>query len=33
MKMGKIEKRFLSEVKKDLRSIGLNKKMIDLVLG
>jgi hypothetical protein len=33
MKMGKIEKRFLSEVKKDLRSIGLNKRMIDLVLG
>jgi hypothetical protein len=33
MKMGKIEKRFLSEVKKDLRSIGLNKRMIDIVLG
>ena len=33
MKMGKIEKKFLSEVKKDLRSIGLNKRMIDLVLG
>lgn len=33
MKFGMIEKRFLSEVKKDLRSIGLNKKAIDIVLG
>lgn len=33
MKFGMIEKRFLNEVKKDLRSIGLNKKMIDIVLG
>jgi hypothetical protein len=33
MKLGKIEKRFLSEVKKDLRSMGLNKRMIDIVLG
>lgn len=33
MKMGKIEKKFLSEVKKDLRSIGLNKRMIEIVLG
>ena len=33
MKFGMIEKRFLSEVKKDLKSIGLNKKAIDIVLG
>jgi hypothetical protein len=33
MKMGKIEKKFLSEVKKDLKSIGLNKRMIEIVLG
>jgi hypothetical protein len=33
MKLGKIEKKFLSEVKKDLRSIGLNKRMIEIVLG
>jgi hypothetical protein len=33
MKFGIIEKRFLNEVKKDLRSIGLNKKAIDIVLG
>lgn len=33
MKFGKIEKKFLSEVKKDLKSIGLNKRMIEIVLG
>ena len=33
MKFGMIEKKFLSEVKKDLKSIGLNKKAIDIVLG
>lgn len=33
MKMGRIEKRFLSEAKKDLKAIGLSAKAIELVLA
>lgn len=33
LSFGKVPKKFLSECKKDLRSIGLNKKAIDIVLG
>lgn len=32
VRFGKIEKRFLSEVKKDLKVIGLSNKAIDIVL-
>jgi hypothetical protein len=31
--MGKVEKRFLKEVKNDLKSIGLNKRAIDIILA
>ena len=33
IKLGKIEKRFLSEVKKDLKAFGLSKRAIDIVLA
>jgi hypothetical protein len=31
--MGKVEKRFLKELKNDLKTFGLNKRAIDIVLG
>ena len=31
--MGKVEKRFLKELKNDLKMFGLNKRAIDIVLG
>ena len=31
--MGRIEKRFLSEVRKELKGIGLSKRAIEIVLG
>jgi hypothetical protein len=33
IKLGRIEKRFLSEVRKELKSIGLTKRAIEIVLG
>lgn len=33
LSFGKVPKKFLNECKKDLRSIGLNKRAIDIVLG
>ena len=33
MKMGRIEKRFIAEAKKDLKAIGLSAKAIELVLA
>ena len=33
IKMGRIEKRFLSEAKKDLKAIGLSAKAIEVVLS
>ena len=32
IKMGRIEKRFIAEAKKDLKAIGLSAKAIDIVL-
>jgi hypothetical protein len=31
--MGKVEKRFIAECKKELKSFGLSKRAIDIVLG
>jgi hypothetical protein len=31
--MGKVEKKFVSQCRKELKSLGLSKKQIDLVLG
>lgn len=33
IKMGRVEKRFLPEVKRELKSLGLSKKHIDFVLA
>lgn len=33
MKLGKIQKKFLPEVKRELKSLGLQKKHIDFILG
>jgi hypothetical protein len=33
MSFGKVEKKFLKELKNDLKSFGLNKRAIEIVLG